>query len=287
MHMKAKKFIVVAAMAFALAAMALVGCSSGGSASSASASGSASASASASESASASAAADFTLVTPGQLTFATSPDYPPFENDENGEFVGYDIDLAKAVAEKLGLEAKFQPLDFDGIIAAISSGGQADVGISGISVTPERAQEIDFTEAYYEDNQGVAVMKTSGITEESAVKDLNKKEITIAVQSGTTGEAYAQETFPNATVKAYKNSTDCFADMQAGNVQAVCTNLVVVERMLKSAYTDAQVVHKDATGEKYAMAVSKSNPALTEAINKALAELQADGTIDKLAEKHL
>lgn len=221
-------------------------------------------------------------MTEGTLTFATSPDFPPFENDVDGEFVGYEIDLAKALGEKLGYEVKFEVTDFDSIVTAVDSAVKVDAGISGLSITPERKEVVDFTDSYVEDNQSVAVMKDSGITKENAQEELNKEGVTIAVQAGTTGAEYAAEAFPNATIKEYKNSTDCFADMQANNVQAVCTNLVVVERMLQESYSNAEIVFQDATAEKYAIIVSKSNPALTEALNKALAELEADGTLDKI-----
>lgn len=321
--MKMRKFIILAAMAMVVAALALVGCSSGGSgsASASSASGSASASASgsasasseaassesasaeaassesasseaasseaASASASAAAEGEVTLVTEGRLTIATSPDYPPFENLENGEYVGLDIEIAKAVAEKLGLEPEFKTLQFDAIIPAIAAGGQADMGISGFSVDPDRAKEIDFSSTYYIDDQAIAVMKGGTITEANADEALNADGVKIAVQSGTTGESYVQENFPKATAQPYGNSTDAFAAMQSGQADAVCTNKAVVEKMIADAYQDAEVVKSIATGEEYAIVVSKDNAALTEAINGALAELAADGTIDQLIEKYL
>ena len=283
--MKARKFVVLAAMALAVMALALVGCSSGGSASSASAS--ASASSAPAEASASAAAGDYTLITEGKLTVATSPDYPPFENLENGEYVGLDIEIAKAVAQKLGLEAEFKNLQFDAIIPGIAAGGQADVGISGFSVDPERAKEIDFTDSYYIDDQAIAVMKGGDITADNADKALNDEKVIIAVQTGTTGEDYVKENFPNAEIKGFGNSTDAFAAMAAGQANAVCTNKAVVEKMLADAYKDAEVVHQAATGEEYAIVVSKDNAALTTAINAALAELKADGSIDKLVEEYM
>ena len=149
--MKVSKYLVLALLGVMVAALALVGCSSGSSSKSASASASsASASASASSasaSASSAAAGDIKLIANGKLTIATSPDYPPFENLENGQYVGLDIEIAKAVAKELGLEPEFKTLQFDAIIPAIAAGGQADIGISGFSVDPERAKEIDFTKS--------------------------------------------------------------------------------------------------------------------------------------------
>ena len=277
--MKAKKYIVLAALAVMVAALALVGCSSGSS--------SASASASAEASASSAASGDMTLVTDGKLTIATSPDYPPFENLVDGEYVGLDIDIAKAIAAELGLEPEFKTLQFDAIIPAIAAGGQADMGISGFSVDPERAKEIDFSAPYYIDDQAIAVMKGGTITADNADKELNSKDVKIAVQSGTTGEAYVQENYPEATVQPYGNSTDAFAAMQSGQANAVCTNKAVVDSMLADAYKDAEVVKSIATGEEYAIVVSQDNKALTDAVNAALTKLQGDGTINQLVEQHM
>ena len=225
------------------------------------------------------------LLKEGKLVVGTSPDYPPFENLENGEYVGLDIEIAKAIGEKLGLEVEFVNLQFDAIIPAVAAGGQVDMGISGFSVDPERAKAIDFTDSYYVDDQAIAVMKDGDITADNADEKL--AEATIAVQSGTTGEAYVQENYPNAKVQPYGNSTDAFAAMQAGQADAVCTNKAVVENMLADAYADAQVVKQIATGEEYAIVVAQDDPELTAAINGALAELQADGTIDALIEQYL
>lgn len=276
--MKFKKLAAFAACGVLAASLALAGCSGGASSSSSSASSSSSSSA-------ATESTEVTLLNDGQLTIITSPDYPPFENIENGELEGFEIDLAKAVAEQMGLEPNFVQMQFDTIIPAITAGGQGDVGMSGFSVDPDRAKEIDFSESYYIDDQAVAVMQNSGITEENAATALNSAGMIIAVQTGTTGETYAQENFPNATIQGYGNSTDCFAAMQSGQANAVCTNLAVVNRMIETAYTDAQIVIEVATGEEYAAVVSQDNPELTKQINEALKTLQENGTIEELTNK--
>ena len=281
--MSKKKWLALVAAGALAAALALVGC-----ASSNSGSGSASGSASASASGSASASTEMKLVKEGKLLIATSPDFPPFENLENGEMVGLDIEIGKAVAEKLGLEPEFVSLQFDSILTAVAAGTQADVGISGLTVDPERAKTVDFSDSYYVDDLSVAVMKNNAdITADNADEALNKEGVVIAVQSGTSGETYVKENYPKATVQPYGNSTDAFAALQSGQANAVCTNKAVVERMLANAYTDAQVVKSIATGEEYAVAVAQENKALTAAINKALEELQADGTIDDLVAKYM
>lgn len=278
--MKARKYLILAALAVMVAALALVGCSSGSASSSASAS-----SSSASASSDAAATADLGLNTEGVILFATTPDYPPFENIEGtDEPEGFDIALAQAVAEKLGVKAEFKAYgDFDAIFPAVQSATEVDAGISGITVTPEREEIVAFSESYYTDDLAIAAMKDSALTEDA----LNDAEITIAVQRGTTGNDYVLENYPNAQCMELSSSTDCFAAMQAGQAQAVCTNKAVVENMLADSYTDAEVIKPIATNEFYAIAVNQGNTALLEAINSALAELQADGTIDKLMEQYL
>ena len=229
----------------------------------------------------------YTLVTAGKLTVATSPYLPPFESMVNDEYVGIDVEIAKAVAEKLGLEAKFKDIQFDAIIPTIVGGGMADVGISAFTVNPEREKDVDFSDSYFVDGQAIAVMKGGGITEKNADKALNEKGTTIAVQSGTTGASYVKENYPEARVQPYSDFVTAFADMQAGRIDAVCANKAVVETMIADSYPDAEIVKSIVTGEEYAIAVSKDNPALTVAINDALNELGADGVIDKIVDANL
>lgn len=227
------------------------------------------------------------LVTEGKLTIGTSPDFPPFENLENDEYVGLDMDLARALAEKLGLEAEFKNLQFDAIIPAVAAGGQVDLGLSGITIDPERAEQVDFTDSYYIDDLSVVAMKDNvDVTSDTYADALNQDGVIIAVQSGTTGESYAQENFPNATTQPYGTATDCFAAMQAGQAVAVVTNKAVAAKMVADSYTDAQVVKEIATGEEYGIAVSKDNSALLEAINSALDELTSDGSLDEIVNKY-
>lgn len=233
------------------------------------------------------AAADLKLVSAGKLTIGTSPDFPPFENMENGEYVGLDIELAKDIAEKMGLEVEYKTLQFDAIVPAVAAGGQVDLGISGITIEPDRQEQVDFSDSYYVDDQCIVVMKSNTTVTADDQSALNAAGVTIAVQSGTTGESYAQENFPNATTQSYGNATDCFAAMQAGQAQAVITNKAVGNQMVADAYKEAQVIKEIATGEEYAVAVSKDNAALLAAVNDAIKALEDDGTLDNLVKKYL
>lgn len=273
-----RQFVPLAA-AGAMAAFGIAGCSNDEAATT----GSTPAADTGSAEADASSDGELTLFEAGKLTFATSPDYPPFENLEDGEYVGLDMDLGRAIAEYLGLECVYTNIDFDGIIPAIVAGGQADAGLSGISITPEREEQVLFSDPYYIDNQAVAVMSdNTEITEENASEALNNEAVTIAVQSGSTGADFAAENFPNAEQLPFPNFTDAFAAVQAGQADAVCGNKAVVDQMLAGAYSDEHTVLTSATGEEYAIAVSQDNPDLVEAMNEAIAALTEDGTLDEI-----
>lgn len=232
-------------------------------------------------------AAGASLVTEGKLTVGTSPDFPPFENLENDEYVGLDMDLAKALADKLGLELELKSLNFDAIVPAVAAGGQVDLGISGITIEPEREEQVNFSDPYYIDDLGIVAMKDNAdVTADTYADALNLAGVVIAVQSGTTGESYAQENFPNATTQPFTNATDCFAQMQAGNATAVITNKAVAAKMVADAYTNAQVIKEIATGEEYGIAISKDNADLLAKVNDALKELTDDGTMDSIVNKY-
>lgn len=268
--MKMKK-IGIAAAAFALiAAFALPGCSSQPAASS-----SASADAEA-------ASGEPVLINEGKLTVVGSLDFPPFENLAEGssEAEGFEVDLVKAMAEQMGLEAEFSHQKFDSIIPLISAGGKADIGVSGFTVTEDRKKEIDFTDVLIDSNQGIVVNPDSGY---ASADDLAGK--TIATQSGTTGYDWAVENISDANVVPYDEMTAVFSALQSGQAEAIVADLPVVQYYVKNAYPEMQIIEEIPTGEQYAIVVSKDNPALTEQLNAALAELKANGTYDEIYNK--
>ena len=269
--MKMKR-IAVAAAAFALvSAVALAGCSGEPAASSSS---------SASEDAQGTTE-EMALIDDGKLTIAASLDFPPFENLEGSEAVGFEVDLMKALAEKMGLQAEYLPsTKFDTIVPMISAGGKADVGVSGFTVTEDRKKEIDFTDVIMDSNQGIVVMKDSGYTD---VDQLAGKKI--GAQSGTTGYDWAKENIEGAEVIPFDEMTAVFAALQSGQIDAIASDLPVVQYYVNNAYTDMQIIAEIPTGEQYAIVVSKDNPALTQALNDAIAEAKADGTYDEIYEK--
>ena len=276
--MKMKKFGAVAASFAMVGALALTGCGNSNTA----ATGSAPA-----DAGSADTSTEAKFVTDGKLTIGTSAEYEPFEYMEDGEYKGFDIELAQAIADKLGLELQVENVDFDTIVPGVASGTKYDMGIAAITATPEREEEVDFTDSYYMDDQAIVTKKdNTTVTGDNYADELNKPESKIIVQSGSTAESFAKENFPDATLVPLKNATECFTALQADQGVAVVTNRSVAAQMVAGQFSDQQVIKQISTGEEYAIAVSKDNSALKDQLNDVLAELTEDGTIDTLMQKY-
>ncbi len=229
----------------------------------------------------------YTLVNEGKLTIGTSAEYEPFEYMEDGEYKGFDLELAAALADELDLELQIENVDFDGIVAGVASGAKYDIGVAAMTATPERAKEVDFTDSYYMDDQAIVTMvENTDITGDNYADALNQEGTKIAVQSGSTAEAFAKENFPNAELVPFKNATDCFAAVQSNQAVALVTNRSVAAQLVATSFNNEQVIKQISTGEEYAIAVNKDNAELTEALNDALAKLTEDGTIDELMTKY-
>ena len=224
--------------------------------------------------------AGYTLVEDGKLTMISNFYFPPFVsmNSDTGDYEGFDVDIYKAVCEKLGLEPNILPtVAFDSIVPTIKQGGKADVSIGAITITDARLQEIDFSDPYLDSNQALCVRSDATATTAEA---LNVADTKVAVQSGTTGEAWVQENLPDATCVPLDDIIQCLTGVQSGLYQATVADLPVISYEIKIAYTDLMIPDggEIPTGEQYGIVVSKDNPGLTDAINKALAEIKEDGT---------
>jgi polar amino acid transport system substrate-binding protein len=224
--------------------------------------------------------ATFTTVEEGKILVGSDTAFPPFESMNGDVAEGFDVDLMNAIGEKLGYEVEFKTEIFDTLISTLQAGGKFDVIASGMTIKPERQELIDFSDPYYDSNQSIAMKKGSVYNSEA---DLAGKKI--GVQSGTTGEAWAKENVPTAELVPFKNATDAFAALAAGNVDAVVNDLPVTTELLKEDDRGLEIVTQIATGEQYGFGVSKDNPELTKAINSALAELKADGTYAEIYKK--
>lgn len=268
--MKMKKWVVLVAAGALMASFALFGCSSGGTPDSKANGGN-------------TADAGYTLINDGKLTVAASLDFPPFENLNGNKPEGFAVDLMGLLAEEMGLEANYLPsTKFDTIVPLIQTGGKADIGVSSFTVTDERLAQIDFTDTYCDVNQSITVLKTSGITD---VKQLEGKKV--GAQTGTTGYEWAAENIKDVEVVGFDEMTAVFAALQSGQIDAVAVDLPVANYYVKTAYTDCQVIKEIPTGEQYAVVVSKENPELTKALNKALKAVKENGKYAELEAKWL
>ena len=226
------------------------------------------------------AEAAYTLVEEGKIIVASDLANPPLDYVENNQNKGFEVELMEAVAEKLGLTCEYLPaMKFDAIIPLIKQGGKADVGVSNFTITDERKAEIDFSDPYLDSNQGVV---TRADAEKDSADTLNADGVKIACQSGTTGETWAQENLPLATIVSLDDPVQAVTGVSTGLYDAAAADLPVMSYLCSQSFTDCKVAIEVPTGEQYGIVVSKDNPGLTQKINDALAELEAEGTIADL-----
>lgn len=227
------------------------------------------------------AGADLDLVSEGTLTVCTDAPYKPMEFEENGEFTGFDIELMRAVAGNLGLDLEVVNSGFDPIVSgAALTAGQCDIAAASITITEEREANVDFTDPYFEAEQSLLVKSDAGI---ASLDDLADKRI--GVQSGTTGETYANENKPDgAQIVSFDNPGDIFVALEAGDIEGVLQDLVVNQgRVIDD--DSVEVVETYPTDEQYGFAAEEGNTELTGAVNESLSTLREDGTYDELFEE--
>ena len=265
----------MAAAAVSVAALALTAC--GGSASSAASS---VASSAASSEAASSAAAELTTVEAGKLTMATNATFPPYEmTTDSGEIEGIDVDTAKAIAEKLGLELQIDDMEFDAALLSVQQ-GKADIVMAGVTVTDERKAVMDFSDSYATGIQSIIVPNDSDI---ASPDDLAGKKI--GTQRGTTGYIYCSDDFGDENVVAYDSGLTAVQALNNGQVDAV-----VIDNAPATEYVAAnpglKVLDTSYAEEDYAIGMAKGS-ALEDAVNKALEELKADGTLQAIVDKYI
>ena len=242
------------------------------------------------EAAAAETAAELTTVSEGELHMATNAAFPPYEMTSDGEgydgYEGIDVEVAAKIAEKLGLKLVIDDMEFGSVITSVQS-GKADMAMAGLTVTEERKQNVDFTDSYATGVQVVIVPEDSDI---ATVDDLANDKM-IGCQDGTTGYIYCSDTVENGGygedhVTSYTNGAMAIEALKAGKVDAVVIDnepakqFVAVNEGLKILDTEYIV-------ENYAIGISKDNPALCEAVNKALNELIDDGTVKQIVDKYI
>ena len=266
----------LAAAGLTAAALALTAC---GGSSSSTASSTASSAAS-SEAASSSAAAELTTVEVGKLTMATNATFPPYEmTTDTGAFEGIDVDTAQAIAEKLGLELQIDDMEFDAALLSVQQ-GKADIVMAGVTVTDERKAVMDFSDSYATGIQSIIVPEGSDI---ATPDDLAGKKI--GTQRGTTGYIYCSDDFGDDAVVAYDNGLTAVQALSNGQVDAVVIDNAPAQEYV-AANPGLVVLDTSYAEEDYAIGMAKGS-ALEDAINAALEELKADGTLQSIVDKYI
>ncbi len=233
------------------------------------------------------ASGELVTVEEGKLIMSTNAAFPPYEmTTDDGSFEGIDVEVAGAIAEKLGLELEIMDVAFNAALTAVQT-GQSDIAMAGITVNPERQEAMDFSDSYATGVQVVIVKEDSTI---QSIDDLANAEM-IGCQADTTGYIYCSDTPENGGygedhVTAYDTGALAVMALVNGQVDAV-----VIDNEPAKAFVEQneglKILDTEFAVEDYAIAVAKGNTALLDAINAAMAELKADGTFQAIVDKYI
>ena len=251
------------------------------------------------------------LVESGKLIMSTNAAFPPYEmTTDNGGFEGIDVEIAGAIAEKLGLELQIDDMDFDAAQLAVQQ-GKSDICMDGLSVTEARMLVMDFSNTYATGIQVIIVNDGSTIAtlddlwnfdENGDPVSLKNPDIKIGVQQDTTGDIYSSsaisgwgfndlnedESIKTDRVVRFKTGAEAVSALKTGKVDCV----IIDQEPAKSFVAANEGIHilegdNEYAIEDYAICVKKGNTELLDKINQALSELKADGTIDRIINKYI
>lgn len=215
------------------------------------------------------------------LTMATNAEFPPYEYKEGDKVVGIDAEVAQAIADKLGMKLEIVDTKFDAIIPGVQS-GKYDMGMAGMTVTPEREQSVAFSDSYATGIQSIIVKQGSAI---KSVDDLSEK-TKIGVQLGTTGDIYAKDDFGDEAVQEYDKGADAVQALLAGKIDCVIIDNEPAKSFV-AANEGLEILKTSYAEEDYAICFKKDNTELQTKVNNALKELIADGTLQKIVNKYI
>ena len=217
----------------------------------------------------------------GVLRMGTNATFPPYEYvDENNEVAGIDADIAAAIADKLGMELEITDMAFDSLIPALQS-DTIDIVLAGMTVDPERAESVNFTDSYATGVQVIIVPEDSDI---ASPDDLEGKNI--GVQTGTTGDLYCTDKYGQEYVKQFDNGPLAVAALLNGQIDCVVIDNEPAKNYV-AANQGLKILETAYANEEYAAAIAKDNTELYDQVNTAIQELKADGTIDSIIEKYI
>lgn len=213
------------------------------------------------------------------IRVAIDPTFPPMEYMQDNQRTGFDIDLAEALAKKIGRPMAYTDMDFKAMIPSVLAGRQ-DLVLSAIYITDERKKVVDFTDAYF--TAGLVVMVKKGESNIKTPKDLAGKRV--AVQVGTKSVKFMTDNYPDTQLSEVEKNEEMFNSLEAGRVDAVVTGKPAALLYSKTRGT-TRVLQEPLTEEEYGIAVSKRQPELRQQLNSALKAIKADGTYDALLKK--
>ena len=213
----------------------------------------------------------------GKLTVATSPDFPPFESLEGDKVVGIEVDIMNLIAKELGVELEIVQMDFDAVLLGVQS-AKYDCGMSGITASEERKENMLFTTPYYNAAQVIVVKAGSAIQSKA---DLDGKKV--SVQTGTTADAGCTEA--GYDVQAFAANADAKAALTTGKVDAWVVDNLTAQQMVEES-DGLVILDEKMTEEPYAFAFAFGSEDLVEAINVVLEKLIADGTVEEIFENY-
>jgi polar amino acid transport system substrate-binding protein len=224
---------------------------------------------------------DVDLVNDGALTTCTHLPYEPFQFEQGGKIVGFDVDLVDLVAKQLGVTQEIVDTPFEGIQSGEDlNARKCDIAAAAMTITEERAAKIDFSEPYFDANQALLVKKGSGI---KSFEDLEGE--TLGVQSGTTGKMYAEENATGVELKDYEDLALQLSSVKSGQIPAAINDIPVLLDYVKKN-PELEVAAQFETGEQYGFGMKKGTSAeLRKIVNDVLAKARQDGTYDRLYEK--
>jgi ABC-type amino acid transport substrate-binding protein len=226
--------------------------------------------------------ADLGLINEGTIVVGSDTAFPPFENAEGDEIVGFDVDLMNAIGDELGVDVEFKTYKFDALITGVQTGTEFDMIASAMTITEERQETIDFSDPYINSNQSLAVTEDSDI---ASTDDLGSGN-SVGVQSGTTGEQWTKDNLePNGVeVIPYDDVLAAFSALQAGDVDAVVNDLPISQDVVKDETRGLKIAEEIETGEQYGFGFSKESTSLRDAVNEALQAVKDSGEYETIYE---
>ena len=223
---------------------------------------------------------EFTTIVEGKLTMSTNAQFPPYEmTTDDGGFEGIDVEIATAIAEKLGLELDILDMDFDSALLAVQQ-GKSDIVMAGVTVNEDRLLVMDFTDSYATGVQVVIVKEGSNVTMDNMGEGL------IGTQRGTTGNLYCTDDYGEEHVVAYDDGFTAVQALMNGQVDCVVIDNAPAQEFVKNN-AGLTILDTEYAVEDYAIGLNKGNTALLDAINGALAELISDGTVQSIVDKYI